>query len=303
MNLTFPGPTVPIELVEAIIDHLRSNEWSLKACSLVCKAWTQRARFNLFGRLDLRARVAKRVLSSEYRVKMIPFIRQLHLIPSWYESTHGTRLFQCSSASTMSDIWNCSASRWEAQRPPSVRHSSANWLTSSTDVSPWSRGPVSLHSLKLSVPNSIDWLSKIMPAQSNLRAFQATGPKHGVVLEWLLSLHAIPALHSLCLGHELFQNSQITIKLFESLLGGACLYAVDSFLFPQYVHSISLLYSHDQTRINNRFSTSAVYSRSLRRHIPLSFEAILIQHHVSKLGGYYFPVCPERRPRGVLSRP
>ena len=83
MHLTFPSPTLPIELAEAIIDHLRSDGSSLKACSLVCKAWTHRARFNLFARLELYARTAKRMLSSESRTKMMPFIRQLHLIGSW----------------------------------------------------------------------------------------------------------------------------------------------------------------------------------------------------------------------------
>ncbi|KAJ7737723.1 hypothetical protein B0H16DRAFT_103311 [Mycena metata] len=44
------APTIPIELQERILDHLRGDVSTLKSCSFVCKAWTPNIRSHLFRR-------------------------------------------------------------------------------------------------------------------------------------------------------------------------------------------------------------------------------------------------------------
>ncbi|KAJ7716357.1 hypothetical protein B0H14DRAFT_3012961 [Mycena olivaceomarginata] len=48
MNQDFPQ-----ELIDAILDHLADDRRSLKACSLVCRAWVSRCRSHLFGNCSL----------------------------------------------------------------------------------------------------------------------------------------------------------------------------------------------------------------------------------------------------------
>ncbi|KAJ7749195.1 hypothetical protein B0H16DRAFT_1888251 [Mycena metata] len=44
------APTIPIELQERILDHLRGDIPTLKSCSFVCQAWTPNTRSHLFRR-------------------------------------------------------------------------------------------------------------------------------------------------------------------------------------------------------------------------------------------------------------
>ncbi|KAJ7034597.1 hypothetical protein C8F04DRAFT_568168 [Mycena alexandri] len=44
------APTIPIELQERILDHLRGDLSTLKSCSFVCQAWTPNTRSHLFRR-------------------------------------------------------------------------------------------------------------------------------------------------------------------------------------------------------------------------------------------------------------
>jgi hypothetical protein len=59
---------LPQEMTEAIIDHLHDDKPSLKACSLVCTAWTHPTRLHLFSRLTLKWPLQSAVF---------PFVRHL----------------------------------------------------------------------------------------------------------------------------------------------------------------------------------------------------------------------------------
>ncbi|KAI1794351.1 hypothetical protein LXA43DRAFT_136315 [Ganoderma leucocontextum] len=41
-------PSLPLEVAEVVIDHLRDSKPDLHACCLVCRDWTHRSRFHIF---------------------------------------------------------------------------------------------------------------------------------------------------------------------------------------------------------------------------------------------------------------
>lgn len=45
--------TIPTELIERILDHLYDDVRTLKACTLVCRAWFTRSRYHLFAHVQL----------------------------------------------------------------------------------------------------------------------------------------------------------------------------------------------------------------------------------------------------------
>jgi hypothetical protein len=72
--------TLAPELIDVIIDHLHKDARALKACSLVCKAWTQTARYHLFDRAlvldEYRWTMHKGLLQSN---SIVPLIRDIWL--------------------------------------------------------------------------------------------------------------------------------------------------------------------------------------------------------------------------------
>lgn len=52
----YSAPRLPSELSDVIIDYLRTDKKALRACSLVCKEWLPRARYNTFQTVALHAR-------------------------------------------------------------------------------------------------------------------------------------------------------------------------------------------------------------------------------------------------------
>ena len=61
---------LPQETIQAFIDHLHDDKASLKACSLVCKAWTDPPRLHLFATLTLKWPL---------QLPAFPFVRHLLL--------------------------------------------------------------------------------------------------------------------------------------------------------------------------------------------------------------------------------
>ena len=248
MNLTFPGPTVPIEVVEAIIDHLQSDEKSLKACSLVCKAWTHRARFNLFARLNLHAGNAERISSSESRVKMMPFIRQLHLIGSWDRvakthawdeivptliDLHNVRclgLIDFDLESSTAPICGVLASQFThivALHLISVKFLSFDSFANVVCAFPC------LETLALC---NVDWWTPTLPVESlnlprALRAVQLMGYDNHTILTWLLSLDPIPALRTFYLYHTRPQVVRIAGEWLNALSSSLQSFACSSMRF------------------------------------------------------------------------
>jgi len=47
------SPAPPLEISEAIIDHLRSDKPALYACSLTCRSWVHASRSHIFSKIDL----------------------------------------------------------------------------------------------------------------------------------------------------------------------------------------------------------------------------------------------------------
>ncbi|EIW63332.1 uncharacterized protein TRAVEDRAFT_83728, partial [Trametes versicolor FP-101664 SS1] len=48
MSLPATLPVLPIEVIEHALDYLRGDRKTLATCRLVCRAWSARARYNLF---------------------------------------------------------------------------------------------------------------------------------------------------------------------------------------------------------------------------------------------------------------
>ena len=238
MNSTLAGPTVPIELVEAIIDHLQSDEKSLKACSLVCKAWTHRARFNLFARLNLHAGNAEKILSSESRIKMMPFIRRLCLIRNWDGATktrawdeivamlidfHNVRCLELINVDLVNSAFPiCGVLASQFTHIVALHLIGANFLSFDSFENVVCAFPC-LETLALC---NVDWWTPTLPVESlnlprALRAVQLMGYDNHTILTWLLSLDPIPALRTFYLYHVALQDDKIA---------GECLNALSSSL-------------------------------------------------------------------------
>jgi hypothetical protein len=72
---------LPQELIAAIVDNIQDDKLSLRAFSLVCKAWTNPARDHLFASLnisDLRGRL-DRIKAANITSTYTPFLRDLSL--------------------------------------------------------------------------------------------------------------------------------------------------------------------------------------------------------------------------------
>ena len=231
--MTVQGLIFPIELIEAIIDHFHSDKKSLKACSLVCKAWTSRTRFHLFACLNLQRQDVETFINSSSRINIVHFVRHLRLIRGcWYSDSgpweeiiprlvdfHNVRhlgLFDLTLGSSKSSI--CSALVGQ------FAHIVDLCLTGvqGTSFAAFAEVICAFPSLETLGLNSIWWTSSIMPAQTlspprNLHSLQMTGNQHGIVLKWLLSLHAIPALHTLYLYDGDLRDGEITKKLLKAL--------------------------------------------------------------------------------------
>ncbi|OCH92621.1 hypothetical protein OBBRIDRAFT_726470, partial [Obba rivulosa] len=52
-NAAVTAPSLPPELSDHIVDHLRGDYDALKTCTLTCRAWLPRARFWLFKRISI----------------------------------------------------------------------------------------------------------------------------------------------------------------------------------------------------------------------------------------------------------
>ena len=247
-NLTFPGPTVPIELVEAIIDHLRSDRRSLKACSLVCKAWTHRARFNLFACLDLHAGVAKRILISESRVKMMPYIRHLCLIGSSYDPTklhawdeivpmlndfHNVRCLGLSGFDLESSTSpNCGVLASQFTHIVALHLIDVRSLSFDSFANVICAFPC-LETLALC---NVAWWTPTLPVQSlnlprGLSAVQLMGYDNHTILTWLLSLDPIPALRTFYLYHTKSQDVAIAGDWLNALSSSLQSFACSSMRF------------------------------------------------------------------------
>lgn len=70
---------VPIEIIEHIIDMLHDDFCSLKTCSLVCRGWLTRARYNIFVEFNPNFPGASRQLSSLELEDMINSLQQSSL--------------------------------------------------------------------------------------------------------------------------------------------------------------------------------------------------------------------------------
>jgi hypothetical protein len=73
-------------MILAIVDHLHGDKLSLKASSLVCKAWTHPARLHLF---------AKSTVTWPLQPAAFPFVRHLHILMD---------MRQCNSGPTWDEI-------------------------------------------------------------------------------------------------------------------------------------------------------------------------------------------------------
>jgi hypothetical protein len=75
------APSLPLEVYDEITDHLYGDKATLKSCSLTCKAWLKRARYNLFFEFVVRPRDFPSIIdyldSSSCHIR--PFIRLLIL--------------------------------------------------------------------------------------------------------------------------------------------------------------------------------------------------------------------------------
>jgi hypothetical protein len=70
---------LPQELIIAIVDNIRDDKKSLKAFSLVCRAWTNPARDHLFATLIVDHDSIFRLNSAGFTSTYTPFLRRLRI--------------------------------------------------------------------------------------------------------------------------------------------------------------------------------------------------------------------------------
>ena len=231
--MTTPAPTLPIELIEAIIDH-QTDKKSLKACSLVCKAWTSRARFHLFAFLNLRRRDVETFINSRPPINIAPFVRSLRLTTSyWYTDSgpwdeiiprlvdfHHVRHLGLVGVELKGPTSDICLALGQFAHIVDLRLTEITWPSFASFADVLCAFP-SLEKLCLI---SVRWSNSNLPAPShsplrNLHALQVCGCHD--VHKWLLSLHAIPALRSLywcdCDLDSWDEDEDTTIKLLKAL--------------------------------------------------------------------------------------
>ena len=218
----------PIELIEAVIDHLHSDKKSLKCVQPGLQGLDKSCSVPSFHlpeplqieRLPTLARcLSTQVLESRSPMSYVTFVSSKD--SGTQTRIHGMTLFHGSLASTTSDIATspiCLALVGQFAHIVDLRLVGVEWpsFASFSDVI---RAFSSLETLG---PKDNRWSNSMLPAQSlslprNFHALELTGPRNGLVLQWLLSLHAIPALHTLYLYDGDFGDREITINMLKAL--------------------------------------------------------------------------------------
>ncbi|KAI0695450.1 hypothetical protein BC835DRAFT_1306006 [Cytidiella melzeri] len=79
-STVYPVPRIPPELSDRIIDYLRDDACALSTCSLICKTWLPRTRYNRFNTLVIDARSGGGLLPLLARTPAIqPVVRVLRI--------------------------------------------------------------------------------------------------------------------------------------------------------------------------------------------------------------------------------
>ncbi|KAJ7192430.1 hypothetical protein GGX14DRAFT_480110 [Mycena pura] len=83
--------TLPLELEDLIIDHIRGDKKTMASCGLVSRAWLQLSRPNLFGSVTLRDHTYKDFLrlKASRRCTFIPSIRTLSISRPEMDTLYG----------------------------------------------------------------------------------------------------------------------------------------------------------------------------------------------------------------------
>jgi hypothetical protein len=211
------GQQLPLELIDAIFEHLTDDKSVLATCCLVCKAWIHPSRRHLFNVVDLNQRNAIGLLkpSSTTTSPISPYIRRLRLVGNFPSS-----------------LWNATFPRLrllENLRSLTITSLQLPWYTVPGAVVSNCNTVVRLHldsvqfitfaqlsqiictfrGLNTLILTRSNWSWPDPPSPSispppNLCALEMRDCNWVTVLQWLLSLDHIPTLHTLYLhgGHR-----------------------------------------------------------------------------------------------------
>jgi hypothetical protein len=243
---------MPIEMIEAILDHLHDDKKSLKFCNLVCKDWIHPARRLLFSRwtIDLH-----RAENWSLRISaVLPFLRHI-----------------CISSDGGTQDWDINPPFLVGQNHIRSLHLfcplSILTLRASSPFLHNFSGLVNLRLERISFANvptlvgmicAFPCLQTLSIKGATVLRFEFYAPSltmfqpspHLValeldilgmdkILEWFLTLAVLPSFHSICLYHNLFINAVVVHKFIAALNE-----SLEHLSLPIYgAHALSLLAS------------------------------------------------------------
>jgi hypothetical protein len=196
---------LPQEMIQAIIDHLPDDKPSLKACSLVCKAWTHLARLHLFATLPLKWPLQPATFPFVRHLDIPMTVRLSFAAPTWEEVApllvgfH--RIISLKLVLMERSLNAISAQTWLAlgENLPGVVSLSLTHFKRS-DASSVAQAICAFpHLRQLSIQGSITRLPELASAMAfrlspDLDTLGLDVVGAAAVLEWLLSLPVRPAL-------------------------------------------------------------------------------------------------------------
>jgi hypothetical protein len=222
-------------MIEVVLSHLHSDKPSLKACSLVCKAWTYPARLQLFS--ELTTRLTDDAESPVRGAAMFPFVRRLNVENqrnSWHTLLPQLVGLKRITSLRLSNIAVDHENSRALSAPSDLSRVATLHLEGVffIDMTAFAQFVCAFPYLQtLSIVGSLnsDEVRHELPRSNafcpspNLVALELNFVQIAVLLEWFLSLPAHPAFRSVC-PHEIWDSDLDLVDKFLAALGNSLEY-------------------------------------------------------------------------------
>ena len=203
---------IPVELIDAVFEHLKDDKPALIACCLVCKAWVHSSRRLLFDSLILRYRNSgfppRPTTTGTWPLAISPYIRRLFLVEelppiAWNDLLPRIRTLQNLRSFTVTSLPH------EILHHPSLitsfdtitrLHLSVGRFASFAHLA---QIVCIFRHLDTLILSHAQWPrsgppSAILSPSHTLRALELLDCDWVAFLQWLMSCDHAPTLHSLC---------------------------------------------------------------------------------------------------------
>lgn len=176
---------LPIEVIEYALDFLRGDAKTLAACCRVCRAWSTRARYNLFYEVELIVYDIVRFYAAVDRNRdAVTATRELSLIGGWEKPPGPMRYLRTTNLHTLRLRYVYLSNRWL----PLITHRARRSLTELT-----------LKTCSIKDPQELVRFLQRLPHLRHFSGWALSMKKRDEALEVEDPTEALPALQSLCL--------------------------------------------------------------------------------------------------------